>query len=94
MKLGSSILTDALETFKEREKTYGLNYLAIGKVMVILFPDGITLKTEDDHNKFHLFLQAQVKMTRQANTGINHSDSARDACVYSAMLEGLITPDL
>jgi hypothetical protein len=91
MKTGDEILQEALSTFLERKATYGLNYLTIGKVLEIMFPDGVVLKTAEDHNKWHLFLMAQVKMTRQAAAGLNHADSARDACVYSAMFEGLIS---
>jgi hypothetical protein len=82
-----------LVTFNERKARYGLNYLMIGKVMASLFPDGITLKTEEDWNKMHLFLMMMVKATRLANTNLTHEDSAHDASVYSAMLNGLLLPN-
>ena len=85
------ILKDMAKMFKERQKVYGDNWLMIGHVLEQMFPNGLVLNTADDFNRFHLFLMAQVKLTRLANTKINHQDSARDAGVYSAMLESLIS---
>jgi hypothetical protein len=82
-----------LVTFNERKARYGLNYLMIGKVMAALFPDGYTLKTEDDWNKMHLYLMMMVKATRLANTNLTHEDSCHDSAVYASMLNGLLLPD-
>jgi len=61
--------------------------------MAAMFPDGVVLKTPEDHNKWHLFLMAMVKATRLANTNLQHEDSAHDASVYMAMLDGMLLPD-
>lgn len=90
MKTGDVVMREMLETFEARAKVYGNNYLIIGKVMEAMLPDGITLRTADDHNAFHLFLMQMVKMTRLANTDLKHIDSAHDSAVYGAMLAGLI----
>lgn len=84
------ILIAMAETYRERSKQYGNNWRKIGAVMVALYPTGLTLETEDDFNKFHLFLLSMVKLTRLSESGLSHQDSAHDNAVYSAMLESLI----
>ena len=93
MQTADKVMENMLATFKERQKTYGNNYLVIGGVMAAMFPDGVVLKTPEDHNKWHLFLMAMVKATRLANTNLQHEDSAHDASVYMAMLDGMLLPD-
>jgi len=93
MQTADKVMENMLATFKERQKTYGNNYLVIGRVMAAMFPDGVVLKTPEDHNKWHLFLMAMVKATRLANTNLQHEDSAHDASVYMAMLDGMLLPD-
>lgn len=85
----ADILEEMAETFRERSGMYKNNYKQIGAVMIALYPDGITLKTIDQHNRFHLFLMMLVKMTRLANMDLNHQDSCHDIGVYSAMLKSL-----
>jgi hypothetical protein len=84
------ILIAMADTYRERSKQYGNNWRKIGAVMVALYPTGLTLETEDDFNKFHLFLLSMVKLTRLSESGLSHQDSAHDNAVYSAMLESLI----
>jgi len=84
------ILAAMADTYRERSKQYGNNWRKIGAVMVALYPTGLTLETEDDFNKFHLFLLSMVKLTRLSESGLSHKDSAHDNAVYSAMLESLI----
>lgn len=82
------ILRQAADVFEERHAVYGDNYKKLGAVMAALFPDGITLKTVDDHNRFHLILLKVVKMTRYLenwNRG-GHEDSMIDDAVYAAMV--------
>lgn len=86
-----ALLRECADTFDERNAVYGNNYAMVGKVMAALFPNGITLKTVDDHNRFHLFMLKIVKLTRYS---INydqggHADSAVDDIVYTAMVAGL-----
>lgn len=77
-------------TFSERNKVYGDNYKRVGAVMSALFPDGVSLKTADDYNAWHLFELMIVKLTRFANTNMTHKDSIHDAAVYAAMVESLL----
>jgi hypothetical protein len=93
MQTADKVMERMLTTFNERKARYGLNYLMIGKVMVALFPDGLTTKTVDDWNKLHLFLMMMVKATRLANTNLTHEDSCHDSAVYASMLNGLLLPD-
>lgn len=86
----ADILAEAAKTYLERNKVYGDNFLRVGGALQAFSPDGITLKTKDDHNRFHLFVLAIVKMSRYAvNWEKGHQDSIHDAVVYGAMLEAL-----
>jgi hypothetical protein len=88
-KTAADHLDEGAETFRERNALYGQNYKNFGTVMRGMFPEGITLKTEDDFNRFHLMLLTAVKITRYANmfSRGGHVDSSHDMMVYSAMLE-------
>lgn len=91
MKTADQFLTEAAETFKEKNKEYGDNYKNVGGAMAALFPDGVTLKTADDFNRFHIFMLGVVKQSRYCinwNKG-GHQDSVHDNTVYSAMLESI-----
>lgn len=83
------ILRQCADLFEERNKVYGDNYKNVGVAMTGFFPDGVTLKTVDDFNRFHIFMLGVVKMTRYCNNWEKggHADSIRDNTVYSAMLE-------
>lgn len=85
----ANVLVTMADTYQERSKMYKNNYKQIGAVMAALYPDGVTLKTKDEHNRFHLFLMMQIKMTRLVNMDLNHQDSCHDIGVYSAMLKSL-----
>lgn len=78
------------DLFAERNAVYKDNFRMVGKLMVALFPKGITLVTEEDHNKFHLYMLKVVKMSRYAiNYDQGHVDSADDEIVYAAMVAAL-----
>ena len=84
----AEVLEQGAQTFKDRQPIYGNNLPKIGGALAAMFPDGLTLKTEQDFGRFYCFLMTVVKQTRYANnfsTG-GHPDSSYDACVYSAML--------
>ena len=87
----------AAEVFRDRQSTYGRNDLMYGKIMEILFPNGLVAKTADDH-RLALFVMHMVgKLTRLANSGFKDADSALDSINYSAfvhatMRSGRITP--
>ena len=78
------------ETFAERNAEYKDNALNVAKAMTAFYPDGVTLKTEADHYKFHLFTLIVVKLTRFVNSGMTHIDSIHDPAVYAAMIENYL----
>jgi hypothetical protein len=83
------ILRSAAATFEQRNKLYGDSYLVYGEVMEALFPEGVTLATIDDWNRFGILSMIVSKLTRySANMKDGgHKDSAHDMAVYAAMLE-------
>lgn len=90
-----SILRDAAETFAERNKTYGDNYLHFGTVMSGLFPRGLpSPRTAEDWNRLGLLVQCVTKITRYAQSleRGGHTDSAHDLSVYAAMLQSVTRP--
>jgi hypothetical protein len=74
--------------FKKRGEIYGDNYHHFGTVLSGLFPNGLHLQTEEEHNRYALFLQLVHKLSRYANTikTGGHKDSLDDFAVYSQML--------
>ncbi len=99
MKTAADILVEMADTYRERNKVYGDNFLNVGKVMEVLHgpnsaaPASGLIKTADDFNKWHLYELLVVKLTRFANSGLTHRDSIRDLCVYGAMVEALLAPE-
>ena len=89
-KNAADILADMAQTFRERNKVYGDNYKRVGDVMVALFPEGVTLHSQEDFNTWHLFELMIVKLTRFANSNLTHVDSIHDCAVYAAMVQSLI----
>ncbi len=86
----ADILDGLASIYRERNAIYGSNFNDMGPVMAGFFPNGITLRTPEDHIRFHLFMLIMVKMTRYANSWANgHSDSLRDGAVYCAMLDSV-----
>lgn len=75
--------------YLERNKLYKDNYKHFGKVLAGLFPAGISLKTEEEFNRFALFLQIIHKTTRYSNALLDggHVDSLDDISVYAQMLQ-------
>jgi hypothetical protein len=81
------LLEAAATTFRERNEKYKDNKDNVGAVMVGMFPDGVVLKTKDDFVRWHLFELMVVKMTRFANSGLQHKDSIHDLGIYAFMVE-------
>lgn len=81
-------LRECAALYEERNKVYGDNYLKFGVVMAEIFPNGITLNTAEDFNRFGIFVQKVSKLTRYASQYENggHDDSLLDDSVYSIML--------
>lgn len=88
-RTAADILEEAADTFRQRNAVYGDNFLRVGNMMAAMFPDGLTLKTQQEWNRAHMLLMAVVKQSRYAtNWGKGgHKDSIHDAAVYCAMLE-------
>jgi hypothetical protein len=83
-------LEEALKTYIDRNKKYGNNYKRFGHVMVALFPDGLTLSSVDDFNRYGVIFMKIAKLSRYVtNPKVGHQDSVHDDIVYSAMLEEL-----
>jgi hypothetical protein len=77
--------------FAERNAVYKDNFHMVGRIMAAMFPDGITLKTAEDFDRWHLFELKIVKLSRYA---VNyekggHEDSLDDDIVYTAMVAAL-----
>ena len=80
-------LEQAAKTYRERGKIYKDNYLRVGKALQELFPDGISLKTAEDHTRYHIFSWMVGKLSRYAvQWEKGHPDSVHDLSVYAAML--------
>ena len=74
--------------YSDRNKVYGDNYKHFGKAMKGIFPRGVTLNTEEEFNRFCIFVQVVSKATRygQSFERGGHKDSLDDTAVYSQML--------
>jgi hypothetical protein len=83
-------LHEAAEVFEQRNAVYQDAYLIVGKVTEALFPNGVHLVTEEDHNRWHILELIIVKLTRySANWKTGHKESMDDLVVYGAMLRAL-----
>lgn len=78
----------AANTYLERSRQYGDNYMKFGFVAHALMPGGVIISTPEDWNRIHLFIMKLVKITRYAENWSNggHVDSIDDDLVYTAML--------
>jgi hypothetical protein len=91
MKTVPELLRHAASIYEERNKIYGDNYKRFGSIVSLLFPNGLTLENEDDHNRFGVFVQIVSKITRYAECFElgGHIDSLDDTAVYAMMLQEL-----
>lgn len=82
------MLRDLARIHDERGATYGDNYKHGGLALLALFPEGITLRTEEEFNRFHLFVYLYGKLSRYARTvkSGGHRDSLDDLAVYAMLL--------
>ena len=88
MTTAADILEAMAATFRERNAVYGDNYKMVGKMMAVLFPNGVPPDLLHS-DQFHLFELILVKMSRYAISGLQHVDSIHDAGVYCAMCESI-----
>jgi hypothetical protein len=86
------MLIEDAKTYKMKKKDYGDSYCNFGRLMLLLFPNGIELVTEKDFNKFGIFMQIANKFMRYSNlcsTGsVNFEsivDTLKDMGIYSFM---------
>lgn len=83
---GAKILDDMAATYRERNSLYKANYLKVGKILAILYPDGVHLKTPEDFTRWHFIDWMIGKLSRFSVN--HHPDSIHDLAVYAAMIEG------
>ncbi len=85
----SELLLKASETHKERTEVHGHAYDRTGDIYTAFFPNGVTLKTAEDFERFVPFVWCVTKMNRYAENMERggHKDSAHDLIVYGAILE-------
>lgn len=78
------------DIYRERNKLYGSNYKQHGHLLASMFPNGLTLKTAEDFNRFAMFIQVTHKVTRYGKSiefgQGGHLDSCDDIAVYCQML--------
>jgi hypothetical protein len=90
-KTAPDILDEAAETFRQRNAVYGDNYKRFPIAFLALFPGHRIpeITNPADASRLQLLMQILNKCTRYAEnlTKGGHLDSARDICVYAAMLE-------
>lgn len=81
------ILAAGAETFRQRNKVYGDNYLAFGALMAALYPAGLHASAPDSFTRLGLIVMCASKLSRYVSNPQGHKDSAHDLMVYAAMLE-------
>lgn len=86
----AAILENAARTFRERNENYKDNAVLVGQIMQLFFPEGVALRSQNDHHFYHLFELMIVKLTRFVKSDLRHADSIHDLAVYAAMCETLV----
>ena len=87
MITAAEILDVANSTFAKRGATYRDNHERLANMLAAAFPNGITLRSVEDHARYALYALILVKLTRYAvQWEEGHEDSTIDAAVYAAML--------
>jgi hypothetical protein len=85
------MLREGADTYEQRNELYGDNYHNFGRVMMALFPRGVSCDSVDDYNRLGIIVQMVGKLGRyceQFEKG-GHDDSLLDLAVYSQMLREL-----
>lgn len=80
-------LRAAADLFEERNAAYGGNYLTMGAVMSAIYPQGLTVKTQEEWTRLMLQVLRVMKETRYAQNFQKggHEDSLDDLAVYALM---------
>lgn len=91
MKTVPDALRRAAEIYEGRNEVYGNSYKRHGDIMAVLFPDGATLKSPSDFNRFAILIMIAAKLDRYAVNWEKggHADSLDDISVYAQMLNEL-----
>ena len=81
-------MEQAAKVYADRQSQYGNSYKAVGQIMSILFPGGLTGNLLN-HTRLHLVGWIVGKLCRYAvsvRSGGNIDDSLKDLAVYAMML--------
>lgn len=88
----ANILAAGAKTLAAKRAVYGDNWRRAGNALQALFPNGVAMRTADDHARFHILSLIVVKLSRYAvayDRGERHQDSTHDGMIYNAMLEAI-----
>lgn len=74
--------------YEERGKVYAKDYQHLGASLKAIFPQGLLLETEEEFNRFALFIHLHGKMARYGQNikKGGHADSLDDASVYAQLM--------
>lgn len=80
-------LRDAARLFQDRNQEYGANYREWGAVMAAMYPQGLTVRTQEEWLRLCLQVVRVMKETRYAKNFVRggHQDSMDDLSVYAMM---------
>lgn len=89
------ILQREAETYRKKNADYGDSWKKQGEILNVMFPNGVTLKGEEQFTQFFLFVRCLDKMNRIANLQFvakeslikseTLQDTWEDLSVYAAM---------
>lgn len=84
----ADILEAAAALQREKDLEYGAMWRDFGGLPAALFPDGVILRTPQDHSRWALLGWIMSKLSRYAANfeAGGHEDSLRDMAIYSSML--------
>lgn len=85
----ADVLSEAAETFAERNAVYKDNFKIVGEVLDALH-GAKELHGAKDYEVWHLWELLVVKLTRFAVSDLTHKDSIHDIIVYAAMIESIL----
>ncbi len=90
-KTAQQYLEELVQLHAERGERYTDDYKRRGSSLLPMFPDGLTLKTPEDFNRFAILVHIHGKLMRYANMFGKGgcADSLRDIAVYAMLLQEL-----
>lgn len=89
IKTPAQHMRESADVQESRNAEYGAAYKRHGPAVAALFPEGVTLTTADDHNRFAVLTLIIGKLTRYCGSFSKggHEDSLTDTIAYTAMLK-------